>query len=152
MTPLKRVLVLVAAVVALVVVARLFVSELGSERGDDGPPGVVLAPPPTVPVTRLGEVGRAEAARRLLEFLGPGGAGGPAGVHFFPGDGRELYWFVEGGSAGDPVLVERRSGPGATRVETRWPGPVEERLVWAREHDSLEAPQLPAGESHNLYH
>lgn len=138
--------------VTLVVVGRLFLSHLSTERTVEGPPGVILAAPPGVDVAELGDVTRTDAARLLSERFQASGETLEVGVHFFPGEGPEVFWYLERGEQGEEILVERRSGPGSTRLETRWTGDAARRLEWAATHGSFDAPQLPAGEERNLYH
>lgn len=138
--------------VALFVIGRFFLSSLSTERTVEGPPGVILAAPPGVVIQNLGEVSRTEAARVLSERLAEHGSGAEVGVHFFPGEGREVFWYLERNDRGEDVLVERRSGPGSTRLETRWTGDAARRLEWAQAHGSFDAPQLPEGVERNLYH
>ena len=143
-------------ILALLVIGRFFLSSLSTERTVDGPPGVILSAPPEVAIQELGEVSRTDAARVLAERLGDTGGGADigvdVGVHFFPGEGREVFLYLERNERGEDVLVERRSGPGSTRLETRWTGDVERRLEWAVTHGSFDAPQLSVGEERNLYH
>lgn len=148
-----KILALVGIVlVALLVIGRFFLASLSTERTVEGPPGVILAAPPEVEIEELGNVSAADAARVLADRLGERGSAADLGVHFFPGEGREVFWYLERDDRGEDVLVERRSGPGSTRLETRWTGDAARRLEWAATHGSFEAPQLPAGEERNLYH
>ena len=74
-----------------------------------------------------------------------------AGIHFTC-DGTELYWLVNRADPKGPRLVERGANPSGTRLETSYSGDVAQRLAWAAEHETLDGPGMPAGESHNLYH
>lgn len=111
---------------------------------------MILAAPPEVKIQELGDVSHTDAAVMLSERLSESERG--VGVHFFPGEGREVFWYLERNERGEDVLVERRSGPGSTRLETRWTGEADRRLEWAATHGSFDAPQLPTGEERNLYH
>lgn len=152
MKPIKTLTLVGIVLVALLVIGRLFLSQLSTERTVEGPPGVILAAPPDVEIEELGDVSRTEAARLLSDRLDEPGGGAEVGVHFFPGEGREVFWYLERNDRGEDVLVERRSGPGSTRLETRWTGHATRRLEWAATHGSFDAPQLPVGEERNLYH
>jgi hypothetical protein len=137
---------------ALLAIGRLFVSQLSSGHSPAGPPGVILAAPSGTHLEELGQVSRVAATTRLAELLGPAADAMNQGVHFFAADGQEVYWYTEKDDSGTPFLVERRSGPGSTRLETRWTGSIKTRVDWALRHDTFDAPQLPAGEERNLYH
>lgn len=131
---------------------RFFLSQITTENSVSGPPGVILAAPPEVRIEDLGEVTRAEGALRLSQLLGPSGEKADVGVHFSTVDGREFFWYAEKESGGLLVLVERVSGPGSTRLETRWREFLGTRLEWAQTHGTFDAPDLPTGEQKNLYH
>ncbi|MBZ0113022.1 MAG: hypothetical protein K8J08_11205 [Thermoanaerobaculia bacterium] len=146
----KGLLIVVFAVLALVLFGRYFANQLSSVSTLERPPGVMLAPPPEVPVEDLGAATRSEAADHLVSLLSGTGPSTVA-VHFFPSGGQELYWIIDR-DAGSESLVERRSGPGNTRVETRWQGSLTERLAWIQVHGTPDAPHLASGESTNLYH
>ena len=105
--------------VALFAIGRLFLAQLGTEYTAAGPPGVILAAPPGMQIEDLGEVTRTEAVLRLSDLLGPSGNETDAGVHFSSADGREIYWYAERDDTGEPILVERRSGPGKAGFTTR---------------------------------
>jgi hypothetical protein len=147
---IKGLLTVVLAIVAIALFARFFASQLSSSNTVEGPPGVILAPPPEVAIEELGDATRSEAADRLVSLLSRSVRSRFA-VHFFPSGGQELYWIVDGRQDAE-LLIERRSGPGNTRIETRWRGSLEERLAWIQQHDTPDAPHLEAGESTNLYH
>ena len=152
MKALKKLVLVAIVLAALFVIGRLFLSQLSTEYTVDGPPGVILAAPPDVEIKELGDASRTDAARVLSDRLGERGSHSGVGVHFSPGEGREVFWYLEHNDHGEIVLVERRSGPGSTRLETRWTGDAARRLEWAATHGSFDAPQLPAGEERNLYH
>jgi len=147
----KALLVVLVVSGALVVFGRFFLSELGGARHDGEPSAVPFGAPAGFAIEEAGDLSRAEAARRLDETLARSGADDRVGIHF-TSDGAELYWFVDRADPEGPRLVERSANPAGTRLETVWPGDVARRLAWAGEHGDLEAPGMPAGASHNLYH
>lgn len=146
----RTVLVLLLAAAGVVVVGRLFLSQLGTSRPSGEASAVPFTAPPAFDVEDAGELDRAAAAARLAATLAAPDPPPRFGLHF-TADGSELYWLVDR-SDGDGRLVERAAGPTGTRLETVWTGQVADRLRWAAANGSLEAPGLPAGTTHNLYH
>jgi hypothetical protein len=156
MKALKVVAGIAVALACLYGFGRFFLAELKGGPTASGPPGVVLAAPPEYAVEEGGELGRAAAARELASLLARRGAEPRLGLHFTSG-GFELYRLADRGAGnaggdGGGLLTERAAGPGGVRTETVWSGGLAERLAWAAEHGSFDAPSLAPGERKNLYH
>lgn len=130
---------------------RFFVSELTSGEVRSDPPGVILAPPPDVAIEELGAVDRMQAAHHLATLMDQHRGEDRFGVHFRTAE-HELYWIVDRSDPTLPVLIERAAGAGGTRVEMRWQGELDQRVAWAQQHGTFEAPGLTPGEPRNLYH
>jgi hypothetical protein len=147
MKPLKVVLYAVVLVGALAAFGWFFVSQLGSSKRTGDLAGVLLSAPPGYALVERGELSPSAAAAELeARALRPGA--GKVGIHFHP-SGAEVYWLADPGA---DLLEERSAGASGTRLQTRWPRGMRERLAWARTHGNFDAPGLPAGERKNLYH
>lgn len=145
---------LLAAVLLAAVVygfGLFFLSQLTTGAVSSGPAGVILAPPPDVVIEERGELDRAQAAGELAGVLARHSGEVRVGIHFRSA-GQELYWIADRSEPGAAVLLERSGGAAGTRLETRWQGALGERLAWAEEHGTFDAPGLPPGERQNLYH
>jgi hypothetical protein len=133
---------------------RFFLGQLGGSRGPE-PAGIVEGPPSGYEVVERGAIPPAEAAAQLAALLGERrdgrGLGEPRQVAVrFDRAGGSVYWLAD--TAADR-LEERAAGAAGTRVQTVWPGHLEDRLRWAQTHGGdPAAPGLPPPERHNLYH
>ncbi|HEY0511352.1 MAG TPA: hypothetical protein VGH73_05585 [Thermoanaerobaculia bacterium] len=142
----KAVLYALVVVGALAAFGWFFMSQLGSGRREEIP-GVVLAAPPEYAVVERGEMSPAAAAAELeAQILRPDGD--KVGVRF-ERHGAAVYWLAD--VKGD-VLEERSAGASGTRLQTVWHGGLPQRLRWARDHGTFDAPGLPPSERKNLYH
>ncbi len=147
----KAILLALLAIAALYGLTRLFLDSLGGGSSAGAAAGVLFAPPPGFRTDEGGELARADAARRLLAALDGSPAESRRGLHF-TSQGFELYWLVDRADPAAPRLVELSAGPTGTRLETTFAGDPRLRLAAAAQTGRLDAPGLPAGESHNLYH
>jgi hypothetical protein len=153
--PLRLALGIVVVVGLVFGLGRLFVGQLTAGGSPPpGPAGIVLSPPPGFTVEQRGELDRARAARELAQLLARRPAEPRLGLHF-TATGGELFWLVDRGAGGEAALTELAAAPSGTRIETIWRGTrrdLARRLDWAAVHGNLEVPDLPRGESRNLYH
>lgn len=112
---------------------------------DRGPAGIDFVIPPDYTVLDLGEARMDSAAARLqgaLETRDRVGA-----VFTRSGDRIQLLADAQG-----EMIDERVVGRQGTVHRILWPGPVHQRLDWARTHDDLAAPGLPPPDHRNPYH
>lgn len=123
----------------------LFHDHLGTST-DRGMHGIELTLPPDAPVIVVGEVPLAAAAARAREELAS--AAGVFVVEFEEGD-LVVQWVIDP-SVG--TIDERRASRSGTLRRLFWSGDLRRRLDWASDHGHLSTPDLPAGESRNLYH
>ncbi len=144
---LKPLLAVAAALAALFLLGRFFLSQLSTASPRQELAGVVAAPPPGFEIEERGPLSPREAAAALAS-LAAARPGRAVGVRFQLG-GDTLYWLADPG--GDRI-EERRAGAAGTRTATVWSGAVGARLGWARDHGDFAAPGLPAPERKNLYH
>jgi hypothetical protein len=136
-----------AALAALFLLGRFFLSQLSTAPPRQELAGVVAAPPPGFEVEERGPLSPRQAAAALAA-LALARPGRPVGVRFQLGSDT-LYWLVDPGSE---RIEERRAGAAGTRTATVWSGALRARLAWARGHGDFAAPGLPAPERTNLYH
>lgn len=148
MKSLKAALALGAILGALYLLRSTFLSALGESPRAASPQAVLFSAPAGYRIEEAGSVAREEAARRLQAAM-TASAAASVGIHFTSA-GFETYWLVDQGT--EPRIVERVAGPSGTRRETEYRGAIVERLAWAAEHGTLDAPGTSAGESRNLYH
>jgi hypothetical protein len=126
----------------------------GDDMRSTQPAAVIFAAPPGFVVVDGGELPRAQAARELAELVARRPEEPRLGLRFTSA-GAQLYWLVDRREGPGAALTELAAGSGGTRIETRWRGSRDEldrRLAWASQHGDLDAPELPRGESRNLYH
>ena len=134
---------------ALVAFGRFFLGQLGGTRGPE-PAAIVEGPPPGYVVVQRGTLPPAEAAAQLAALLGERPGPRQVALRFDRAGGGSVYWMADTGA---DLLEERSAGASGTRVQTLWPGHLEDRLRWAQAHGGdPAAPGLPPPERHNLYH
>lgn len=144
---LKPLLGVLAALAALLVLGRLFLSQLSTAPPRQELAGVVAAPPPGFEIEERGPLAPREAAAALAD-LAAARPGRAVGVRFQLGSDT-LYWLAD---PREERIEERRAGASGTRTATVWSGALGARLAWARTHGDFAAPGLPAPERTNLYH
>lgn len=112
---------------------------------DRGPAGIDFMIPPDFTVLDLGDAGLDSAAVRLRGALDTRDR--VAAV--FTRSGDRIQLLVD--AAGE-MVDERVMGREGTVHRVLWPGPVRQRLDWARDHDDLDAPGMPPPDRRNPYH
>lgn len=146
---------LLVTVTALYGLGALFRAALeGDDVRSTQPAAVIFTAPPGFVVVDGGELPRAQAARELAELVARRPDEPRLGLRFTSA-GAQLHWLVDRSEGPGGVLTELAAGSRGTRIETHWRGSRDEldrRLAWASQHGDLDAPDLPRGESRNLYH
>lgn len=115
------------------------------EMIDRGVPGIAFLIPEEYRTLHLGEATYQAAASRLLAETE---TNSKVAAVFSDRDDR-VQLLV---STNEDTIEERIAGRNGTTWVVTWSGPVKERLQWARDHGTLETPDLPPPERRNPYH
>jgi hypothetical protein len=114
------------------------------EPVDRGRAGIDF-PAPQANVLDLGESTLPEAAKQLLRACDSSSKVGAV----FVDRGDRIQLLVD---LGADRIEEYKTGRTGTAWFVLWPESARERLAWAAEHGTLEAPGLPAPQRRNPYH
>jgi len=144
---MKRMGWIVLLVVAMAVVRLLWSSFSAAPEvpPDRGPAGIDFLIPPDYVVLELGEAGLDSVAARLRGAVDTQGRVSA----IFTRSGDRIQLLVD---APGELIDERVVGKAGTVHRVLWPGPVRQRLDWARDHDNLDAPGMPPPDRRNPYH
>jgi hypothetical protein len=143
---MKRVGWILLAVVAVAALRLLWTSfNTAIAPPERGPAGIDFVIPPEYAVLDLGEARLDSAAARLRGAVDTRDRVGAV----FTRSGDRIQLLVD---APGEMIDERVMGRHGTVHRVLWPGPVRERLDWARGHDDLAAPGLPPPDRRNPYH